>query len=163
MCQFFSCLVTRDGDVRFCEDDSHETIISRLGWPDDRPLETRGWVRAECEPPHTSVCVDETSVPGWYADDRARYDGLVMETAGRVAPARRAYDEAIATAFRAYNEAIAPAFRAYDEATAPARRAYNEAIATASRAYDEAILTARRAYDDAPATITGYVPTREAQ
>ena len=35
MCQFFSAVVLRNGDVRFCEDDSHETLINRLGLRDD--------------------------------------------------------------------------------------------------------------------------------
>ncbi len=106
MCQSFSAILPRDGDVRFCEDDSHETILTRLGWPDDRPLETRGWVRVECVPPHESVRVDETSVPSWYDEDRPHYDGLVMDVAVRVATALAAYKQAKAPALAAYVSTI---------------------------------------------------------
>ena len=132
MCQFFSAIVFRSGDIRWCEDDSHETIIERLGLDDAAPLLTRGWVRVECVPPHVAVRVDETSTPGWYDEERAAIDGRVCDLALRVGPARRAYDEAIATA----------------------RLADREACATASRPYNEAIATALRA---CYASIEGYV------
>ena len=134
MCRFFSAVVFRSGAIRWCERDSHETIIGRLKLDDAAPLETRSWVRVECVPPHEAVRVDETSTPGWYDEDRAAIDGRVMDLALRVAPARRAYDEACATARRVYRKACATADRAYDEACAPARRAYDEACAPAIRA-----------------------------
>ena len=67
------------------------------------------------------------------------------------APARRAYDEAMASAQQAYEEATAPAQRAYEEATAPARRAYDEATASAQQAYEEAMASAQQAYEEATA------------
>ena len=130
MCQFFSAILTRDGDVRFCEDDSHEVILTRLGWPDDRPLETRGWVRVECVPPHESVRVDETSVPAWYDEDRPRYDGLVMDVAGRVDKAWKPYDAARDKARKPYNAACAEAWKTYDAACAEARKPYNAALSS---------------------------------
>ena len=92
MCQFFSAIVTRQGDVRFCEDDSHETIINRLGLDDTRSLATRGWIRVECVPPHDAVRVDETSEPGWYAEDRPRFEDAVIAVACRCALLWAAYE-----------------------------------------------------------------------
>lgn len=137
MCKFFSCLVTRDGDVRFCEDDSHEKIIKRLGWPDDRPLETRGWVRAECVPPHTSVRVDETSVPGWYAEDRARFDGLVTEMAQRVAPF----------------------YAGYEAKRAPLDADYEAKVADLDADYKAKVADLEADYAGRLSILTGYVPS----
>ena len=102
MCQFFSAIITRQGDVRFCEDASHETTITRLGLDDARPLATRGWVRVECVPPHEAVRVDETSVPGWYAEDRARYDDAVIAVACRCAPLLATYEAGRASLLPTY-------------------------------------------------------------
>ena len=62
-----------------------------------------------------------------------------------VAPARKAYREAIATAAKAYDEAIATAEKAYTKAMAAAVNAHDEAIAPAWKAYDEAKAAAHRA------------------
>ena len=58
-----------------------------------------------------------------------------------------AYDEARAQAWKAYNEAGSPAKKAYDEARSPAKKAYNEAVAQAWEAYNEAVAQARKAYN----------------
>ena len=62
-----------------------------------------------------------------------------------VAPARKAYRDAIATAAKAYTKAKAAAWKAYDEAMAAAWKAHDEAIAPAWRAYNDAKATAHRA------------------
>ena len=69
-----------------------------------------------------------------------------------VAPARKAYREAIATAEKAYREAMATAAKAFDEARAPAAKAFDEAKATAEKAYTKATATASKAYGEAAAT-----------
>jgi len=68
-----------------------------------------------------------------------------------VAPARKARDEAIASAQKAHNEAIAPAWKAYYDAIASAQKAYEEATAPAQKAYDEALALAEKAYYEAVA------------
>ena len=68
--------------------------------------------------------------PAWKAYDEA------------IVPAWKAYDEATAQARKAYREAITQAWEAYDEARDTARKAYREAIAPAWKAYDEAVATA---------------------
>ena len=65
------------------------------------------------------------------------------------APARQAYQAAIATAWQAYEAAIATARQAYEAARAPARQAYEAAIATAEQAYEAARAPARQAYQAA--------------
>ena len=50
MCQFFSGIAFRNGDIKFTEDDSHTTLIERVGLDDSRDLFTRGWVRFEVAP-----------------------------------------------------------------------------------------------------------------
>ena len=111
MCQFFSALYTRDGAVRFCETDAHEDTVARLGWPDDRPLETRGWVRVEALPAGEGwgpVWVDETSAPAWCDEDRAAHEGRILAVAARVRPAREAYEAVRRPAWDAYTAALRP-------------------------------------------------------
>jgi hypothetical protein len=135
VCRFFSAIVFRNGDIRWCETDSHEDIIERLGVDDAAPLQTRSWVRVECAPPHEWVRVDETSTPGWYDEDRPSIDGRVINLVLRMAPARKVYDEAVAPARKVYDEAVAAAQEAYDEAVAPARKVYDEAMAPARKVF----------------------------
>ena len=153
MCVFFSAILDKDGAVHFCEDDSHEAILARLGWPDDRPLETRGWVRVERKwtgDTWLDVRVDETSVPAWYTEDRARYEGLVCETAERVQAALAAYQAAKQAALAAYQAVVQAALAAYQAVVQPAWAAY-EAVKQSARAACQATLSA----------MTGYVPTKE--
>jgi hypothetical protein len=121
MCQFFSAIITRQGDVRFCEDDSHETTITRLRLDDARPLATRGWVRVECVQPHDAVRVDETSVPGWYAEDRARYDDAVMAVACRCASVWATYQAGCASLWATYHAGCASLRAAYPAGCASLR------------------------------------------
>jgi hypothetical protein len=149
MCDFFSAILTRDGAVRFCEDSSHETILTRLGWPDNGPLETRGWVRVERLWTNTGwrdVCVDEFIIPGWYADDRARYEGLVGDTADRVQPAWAAYKAIEQPAWAAYKAIEQSAWAAYQAIEQPARPAYGAIEQPALAAYEAIEQPALAAY-----------------
>ena len=171
MCQFFSCIVTRQGEVRFCEDNSHETIIRRLGLDDTRPLDTRGWVRTErryIDGVWQDVRVDETSWPAWWD---AEFAAKVEAVSERVRPARAAYgaicDQARAAYDAIYDQPRAaygaiygPAQAAYDAACTPARAAYDAICDQARAAYDAIYGPARAAYGAAISTIEGYVPER---
>lgn len=68
------------------------------------------------------------------------------------APARKAYDEAIAPASKAYDEAIATARKAYDAAVAEALKVFDAAMAEPHNAYDagmaEALVAACRLHDE---------------
>jgi virulence-associated protein VagC len=163
MCNFFSCWVLRDGRILFTEDDSYERTACRAGLRDDGTMDH--YQRVECVSPFMVACVDERERASWLTDEML---DKVVALAQRIAPARKSWDEAVATANKAWNEAIAPARKAWneavatarkerDEAIAPARKAWNEAIATADKAWDEAVATARKAYIEFLSGIEGYV------
>lgn len=169
MCVFFSCLVTRQGEVRFCEDDSHETIISRLGLDDMRPLATRGWIRIErpyVDRTWQDVRVDETSAPSWWDAEMVE---RVIAVSERVAPAWQIYDATYAQAQQIYDATCAQALQAYDATCAQARQAYGAAYAPAWQVYNATCVQAQQAYNASRAqalqvynaaisTIEGYVP-----
>jgi len=110
MCQFFSAIVYRTGQVRFCEDDSHQTLIDRLGLDDGRPLETRGWVRVEARPDaddaFPSIVVDEIAAPGWWTDEADLWAERVRDVAQRVYHAEATYWAARTTARATYDATI---------------------------------------------------------
>ena len=133
MCQFFSAIYTRQGNVYFTEEDSHETIISRLGMRDE-DLFLRAWVRVEYV--NDALKLDEGSCPSWF--DRVEAEDKV-----------KAVYEQVLSAWEAYKAATASAWEAYDAATAPAQEAYNAATASAWEACTKKL-----------STITGYVPPR---
>ena len=162
MCQFFSPLVFRTGAIRFCESDNHETLIARLGLDDAADLFMRGWVRVECVPgpdgTFPGVRVDETSVPGWYAEDRVAIDDRVQQLARRVATARRVYEATCAPAWQVYDATCATARQVYEATCAPAWQVYQATRATARRVYEATCAPAWQVYQDAIQSIEGYVP-----
>jgi hypothetical protein len=142
MCEFFSCLAFRDGAVRFCEDDSHETLISRLALDDTQALPLRSWVRVEVSPVGERwgpVCVDEESTPGWWDEDRAAFEGRVLTVATRVRPAWAVYNAAVRSAWAVYNAAVRSARAVYNAAVQPAWAVYDAAVRSAWAAYREQI------------------------
>ena len=84
MCNFKSAIVTRNGDIfSYDETDSHEVIITAVGFKDDGSLiASRSWVRVEFNPPKDSskitdsskwvLKVDETSAPDWWDEIKAK-------------------------------------------------------------------------------------------
>jgi hypothetical protein len=155
MCEFFSCVVTRDGRLLFTEEDSHETIISRAGLRDTATC--RHFVRLEISPPFTTCRLDQSSSPSWFDENRLDYEERAIELAKRIAPAYEAYQKATATAYEAYQKATATAEEAYQKATAPAYEAYQKAKAPAYEAYQKATATAEEAYIEVLLGIEGYV------
>ena len=117
MCQFFSAIVYRTGQIRFCEDDSHSTLIARLGLDDSRPLATRGWVRVEARPDASgafpAVVVDETSAPAWWTDDADVWADRVRDVAMRVQPAWADYERIEQPAWADYQRIEQPAWADY--------------------------------------------------
>ena len=107
MCQFFSCLVTRDHRVLFCEDDSHEELIKRAGFDDTKDVFLRSWVRVEVKPATAGwgwLTVDETSIPLWW--DEVEDTDRVLRTADAVRSAREVYTAAVRPAWEVYTRAI---------------------------------------------------------
>ena len=152
MCKFFSCIVVRDGRILFTEDDSHETIITRAGLRDG----VMGhFQRVEVLPPFTVATVDERERAPWLTDEML--DRCVV-LAGRVAPARKVYDETIAPARKVYDETIAPARKVYQETRDAAWKVFYETLAPTQKVYRETVASARKVYVDFLSGIEGYLP-----
>lgn len=165
MCQFFSGIAFRTGDIKFTEDDSHTTLIERLGLDDSRDLFTRGWVRFEAVPKGDGwepVRVDETSVPGWWDEDRIAFEDRVLAVAMRVRPARAEFDRVTAAAHAEFDRVRAPAWAEYDRVTAAARAEHDRVTAAAWAEHDRVRAAAWAEYVAAIRTIDGYVPAKEA-
>ncbi len=117
MCEFFSCIVTREGDLFFCEDHSHEEIIRRAKLR-DTDAHVRHWVRVEVTPTMDGwgpVRVDESTVPAWWTEDAPAWEGKVLDLAGRVQPAWAAYVAVRQPAYAAYEAVRQPAWAAYEQ------------------------------------------------
>jgi hypothetical protein len=172
MCQMISCLVSKTGKVYAVDGiHSHSEIAAKCGIDEDKHLKyefvlaTRT-LKQDFEMdavPFAAKQSHDEAARGFFdlcAGTPARLRAYVKR--GNflpdylrpllIAPASKAYDEAVAPARKAYNEALATASKAYDEALATASKAYDEALATASKAYDEAVAPASKAYDEALAT-----------
>ena len=89
MCEFFSCIITRTGDILFCETDSHEDIINRAKL-DDTKLTNRDFVRIENKPTKDGweYIVDEVdTLPKWYTKREEYFIDKVTELSEKVQPA----------------------------------------------------------------------------
>jgi len=93
MCQFFSCIIRRDGRILPClEDNSHETTISNNNLKDDI-LEERTFVRIELIPQSLDdlvnaktskwkYVIDEVkTLPDWYCMEQEYFSNEVREEA----------------------------------------------------------------------------------
>ena len=156
MCQFFSCLVTRDHRVLFCESVSHEELIRRAGFDDTKDVFLRSWVRAEVNPAGTTgwgrVKVDETSVPSWW--DEIEDSDRVLIVANTVRSAEEVYDAAVRSAEEVYDAAVRSAQEVYTVAERSAQEVYNAAVRSARKVYNAADYnvaerSAREAYNAA--------------
>jgi len=149
MCEFFSCVVTRKGDLFFCEDNSHEEIIDRAKLRDS-DAHVRHWVRVEVTPQGDGwgpVRVDETTVPAWWHEDAPAWEGKVLDLAGRVRPAWEAYKAVERPAWEAYEAVRRPALEAYKAVERPALEAYEAVRRPALEAYEAVERPALEAYE----------------
>ena len=93
MCNFFSCIVTRDGRVLFTESDRHEVLIFRAGLKDVGIMDH--FQRVEVNPETFIVRVDEYERSSWLTDELL---DKTVEIAKRIKPYwesfSRAWDEA---------------------------------------------------------------------
>lgn len=117
MCQFFSCIVTRDKRVFFTEHDSHEVIVQRGNFRDDDFL-LRHWVRVEVKPRGKDkwgpVQIDDYTTPTWWFDEPHIFEDLVLKIANRVRPASEEYNRIIAPALENYTREQCAAQRDLD-------------------------------------------------
>ena len=119
MCNFFSCIVTRDGKVLFTEEDSHEHVIERSGLKDD----LEHFVRVEYTN-ENGYCVDESTIPEWYERMSAMIERNVELTYRNV---KSLYDE--------YLEIQQPAWDKYHKITQPASDDYETIMQHAWKEY----------------------------
>ena len=172
MCQFFSCIVLKDGQVRFGLTESHEAVVGALGLSDLKTDAHREWMRLECCPIdggwHHNV--DEDIVPGWWQLIETDAWARIEQLASLKRPAWEAYEAAKRQAWEAYEAAKRQAMEAYRAAERPAWEAYEAAERPAMKAFlaverqaMEAFLAVERqameAYGVACCEIPGFVAT----
>jgi len=85
MCEFFSCIATKDGKVLFTEEDSHETTIKRAKLKDDG----ESIVRLEYDGAHLKA--DQQIIPEWFEHAYIKIERRVKKAYAVVAPAREEY------------------------------------------------------------------------
>jgi hypothetical protein len=100
MCEFFSCIVTRLGDVLFTESESHETVIYRSGFVDNLKF----FVRVEYDRKHGYI-IDEKTIPEWYERIAAKAEKDVKRTHTKVLRAFKAKEKTIKKERRNYRAA----------------------------------------------------------
>ena len=93
MCEFWSCILHRDGRVlHVLDEDSHEAIVQHYHL-DDNKLADRDFIRIEITPGNAlsrdradwGYRVDEPrTLPDWYANDTRRWDAVVWAEWERV-------------------------------------------------------------------------------
>ena len=178
MCKFFSCIVTKDGKVFFSEEDSHETIINRLGISDNG----ENFVRVEYS--QNSIgeyeyCLDVQTIPEWYEriaikvkldikqifqkvkpawEDYEKIRTPAQENYEKIeAPAREDYEKIKASAQENYKKIITPVWEDYEKIRTPARENYEKIITLAQENYEKIKASAQEDYQKKIAEIVGYV------
>ena len=101
MCEFFSCIATKDGKILFCEDDSHEETIKRANLKDN----SHDFVRIEYTP-EMGLRVDAQSIPEWYERSAHRIEDGVKKLYQNVAPAWEDYKKIEAQALEDYKSRL---------------------------------------------------------
>jgi len=158
MCNFFSCVATRDGRILFTEQNHHSEIIMRANLR-DTDLHLRHFVRLECVPPFDSVTVDEQgTLPGWFENERASIEARVIELAKRVASAWEQYEAVERPAREQYQAVELSAWEQYKAVERPAREQYKAVKRSAWEQYKAVERPAREQYKAVLSTITGYLP-----
>ena len=123
MCNFFSCIVTRDGRVLFTELDSHETIISRAGLRDNHMA---NFVRLEVLPPFTECTVDEREIPAWFEESAEEYKDRAVQLAIKVNGLKEEYEKIRQFALEEYQKIKQPAWEKYENTLQPALEEYRK-------------------------------------
>ena len=172
MSYFFSAIVTRDGKVLFCEEDSHWVIIQRAGLKDD-------FVRISILDGDMSKFKENevTRLPKWY--NRKMTKARCNELLRLIMPARKVYAEAIEPAEHLYNDMLSKfhektgieAFymlasvgtlisaikRGHLPSLASTAYIYGETVAPAWNLYNDAVKLAKERYAESISTIEGYM------
>ncbi len=135
MCEFFSCIATKDGHVLFTEQNSHETIIERAKLKDDDiafvrayvsdTVNQRNFVRLEILPPFTTVTVDEAgTLPDWWIEKATAMGKKAKKLAKKVGAALAQYEAVKDAALAQYEAVEQPALAQYKAVEQPAWAQY---------------------------------------
>ncbi len=89
MCEFFSCLVMRDGSIRWhWNSDSHSELIEHFGLRDDKPF-LQAFAKAELTPDWSSDALLDAAQWTWRLDEPTRPDWLTNEIEAKAQSAAR--------------------------------------------------------------------------
>ena len=98
MCDFFSCIVTKDAAVLFTEVDSHDEVILRSGLKND----TKDFVRIEYTE-KKGYRIDEKTIPEWYERTAALAEQAVIAIYRRIQPSWSKYDIVLQSVLSEYD------------------------------------------------------------
>ena len=101
MCEFFSCIATKKGEILFCEKNSHEETIERANLKDNG----HNFVRIEYTT-EGGLRVDEQNIPEWYERAAARTEEEIKKLYQKVAPASEDYEKIKAQALEDYKSRL---------------------------------------------------------
>ena len=123
MCNFFSCIVTRNGEVLFTEEDSHEEVIGRSGLKDD----LEHFVRVEYNS-ENGYAVDEKSIPDWYERIAVMAEQNVKQVFDKVNLFKKEYNKIKQLAWDEYNKIKQLARDEYNKIEQPALDEYAKIV-----------------------------------
>ena len=159
MCRFFSCIITRMGDILFTEKDSHEEIINRAKL-DDTKINNRDFVRIECIPKENewAYIVDEKdTLPKWYTKLEGFYKDEVKKLAGQVKPLRDEYNRQYQLLLDEYERQKQPLRDEYERQYQPLRDEYKRQTQLLCDEYERQKQPLRDEYIKELKAIEGYL------
>lgn len=153
MCNFFSCIITKTGDVLFTESESHEVVVSRSGLVDD----LNHFVRAEYTT-EAGLSIDERTIPEWYERVAAKARERAIATYGVVQPAWAERCNKIESLLAAYRASSLPQVTAgFEICKQPAYIEYKKTRDAKWAAYKEAENAELIKYKRKVSGIPGYL------
>ena len=160
MCEYFSCIVTKNGKIHWCEDDSHHVTIERLGI-DDFITEL---VKIECVPNEKGTRwkyrVDENTFPEWF-ERMTGIERKVKKIAKQTFKLKQEYLKVQEQAWQEYEKVQEPAWQEYLKVQEPAWQEYWKVQEPARQEYNKVQGQAWQEYTRGIKNIEGYVPVRE--
>ncbi len=173
MCEYFSCIVTREGKVLWCEDNSHEETIKRANLKDDK-LKDRDFVRIEVKNGDMkNYCVDEEStLPSWYklsekffktktAKILKRLNLVIEDYEKKRAPLYEEYEKKRAPLYEDYNKKRATLYRDYEKKCDALYGDYKKKYAPLYEDYKKKYAPLYEDYKKKLKSIEGYIPEKE--
>ena len=154
MCNFFSCLITRDGRILFTELDRHETIISRAGLRDNYMA---NFVRLEVLPPFTECTVDEREIPAWFEENAEEYKDRAVQLAVKVNGLKEECEKIQQSAWEEFKKIRQPAWEEYEKIVQSAWKKYDNIVQPALEEYEKIRQTTLEECLESLSKIEGYM------